>query len=187
MFTTSDGYFTPSSNLNPFTHTWSLSVEEQFYLFYPLLVWFTGYSRNKKNSFLFLSIILLILSIASLSLFVYYYPKNQNAAYFLMPNRFWEMSAGCLTFIAISKKIKIIEYVKNLNSNYIFIILISSFFIPLKSAIFATLSIVLLTILIIISIKSEDFIYCLLTNKYILRIGLLSYSSILALGHNLSK
>ena len=176
LFISSDGYFTPSSNLNPFTHTWSLSVEEQFYLFYPLLVWFTGYSRNKKNSYLFLSIILLILSIASLSLFVYYYPKNQNAAYFLMPNRFWEMSAGCLTFIAVSKKFKIIEYLKNLNSNYIFILLISSLFIPLKSAIFATLAVVLLTNLTMISIKSEDFIYGFLTNKYILKIGLLSYS-----------
>tara|TARA_A100000164_G_scaffold279856_1_gene252080 strand:+ start:44 stop:2008 length:1965 start_codon:yes stop_codon:yes gene_type:complete len=176
LFISSDGYFTPSSNLNPFTHTWSLSVEEQFYFFYPLLAWFTGYSRNKKNSYLLLSIILLILSISSLFLFVYYYPKNQNAAYFLMPNRFWEISAGCLTFIGISKKLKIIKYVKNLNSNYIFILLISSFFIPLKGALFATLVVVLLTSLTIISIKSEDFIYGFLTNKYILKIGLLSYS-----------
>ena len=52
----------------------------------------------------------------------------------------------------------------------------SSFFIPLKSAIFATITVVLLTSLIIISIKTEDFIYCFLTNKYILKIGLLSYS-----------
>ena len=49
LFITSDGYFTPSSNLNPFTHTWSLSVEEQFYFFFPLLAWFTGFTRNKKN------------------------------------------------------------------------------------------------------------------------------------------
>ena len=176
LFISSDGYFTTSSDLNPFTHTWSLSVEEQFYFFYPLLAWFTGYSRNKKNSHLLLSITLLILSISSLFLFIYYYPKNQNAAYFLMPNRFWEMSAGCLTYIGISKKSKIIEYVKNFNSNYIFILLICSFFIPLKGAIFATIAVVLLTSLIVISIKSEDFIFGFLTNKYILKIGILSYS-----------
>ena len=36
LFKISEGYFTPSSNLDPFNHTWSLSVEEQFYFLYPL-------------------------------------------------------------------------------------------------------------------------------------------------------
>ena len=107
---------------------------------------------------------------------MHYYTKNQNAAYFLMPNRFWEMAAGCLTFIGICNKIKFIDYLRKLNSNVIFLLLICSFLIPLNFAIPATISIVLLTVLIIISIKPHDFTYTFLTNKFILKIGLMSYS-----------
>jgi peptidoglycan/LPS O-acetylase OafA/YrhL len=39
-------YFAVSAELNPFTHTWSLGVEEQFYVLLPFLVWFTGFGRN---------------------------------------------------------------------------------------------------------------------------------------------
>ena len=42
-------YFDTSAILNPFTHTWSLAVEEQFYLLYPVITWFTGFSRNLKT------------------------------------------------------------------------------------------------------------------------------------------
>jgi peptidoglycan/LPS O-acetylase OafA/YrhL len=41
----STDYFAPSTELNVFTHTWSLGVEEQFYFLFPLLVWFTGFGR----------------------------------------------------------------------------------------------------------------------------------------------
>ena len=176
LFKISEGYFTPSSNLDPFTHTWSLSVEEQFYFLYPLLAWFTGYTRNKKNGNILFLITLSILSIFSLILFIYYYPRNQNAAYFLMPNRFWEMSIGCLTFIGVSNKMKFFEYARKLNSNYIFLLLVICFFLPLNIAVFATITIVLLSSLIIICIESEDFIFGFLTTKLILNIGKLSYS-----------
>ena len=38
-------YFRPAIGLNPFAHTWSLGVEEQFYLLFPLLVWLSGFAR----------------------------------------------------------------------------------------------------------------------------------------------
>ena len=79
-------------------------------------------------------------------------------------------------FIGISNKVKFIDYLKKLNSNVIFLLLISSFLIPLNLAIPGTILIVLLTVLLIISVKSQDFTYTLLTNKFILKIGLMSYS-----------
>ena len=42
-------YFDTASKYNAFTHTWSLAVEEQFYLFYPILAWFLGYVSVKKQ------------------------------------------------------------------------------------------------------------------------------------------
>jgi peptidoglycan/LPS O-acetylase OafA/YrhL len=45
FFRESTDYFAQSTELNPFTHTWSLGVEEQFYLLFPLLFWFSGFGR----------------------------------------------------------------------------------------------------------------------------------------------
>ena len=53
----STNYFANESILNPFTHTWSLDVEEQFYLLFPFFIWFSGFSRKKyfdENIFLYL-------------------------------------------------------------------------------------------------------------------------------------
>ncbi len=176
LFKTSEGYFTNSSSLNPFTHTWSLSVEEQFYFIYPFLAWFTGFTRKKNYGSNFLSISLLILAIISLILFIYLYEINQNAAYFLMPPRFWEIAAGCLTFIGIYRNYKIIEIFKKINSNYLFVLLLSLFFLPEKNGTLATISAVIFTAFILISIKKENLSYKALTNKIVLKIGLMSYS-----------
>ena len=176
LFQISDGYFTASSDLNPFTNTWSLSVEEQFYFIYPFLAWFSGYTRNKKNSSKYLSILLSVLASISIIIFIYNYPLNQNAAYFLMPSRFWEIALGCLAFIGFSKKLKLIDHIKELNGNYLFILLIIFLLNPINTPIINTLSVVSLTVLFILSIKENDFTYKLLTQKKVLKIGLMSYS-----------
>jgi peptidoglycan/LPS O-acetylase OafA/YrhL len=45
----STNYFAQSTELNPFLHTWSLGVEEQFYLLFPLLVWGSGFGRQARS------------------------------------------------------------------------------------------------------------------------------------------
>ena len=99
----STDYFALSADLNVFTHTWSLGVEEQFYFLFPFLVWFSGFGRQSKNGERNLFFVVVVLSIASLIGFFYLYPTNQPSAYFLMPSRFWEMASGCLIFIAVHK------------------------------------------------------------------------------------
>lgn len=49
LFKDSTDYFAASTELNPFTHTWSLGVEEQFYILYPLLVWIAGYGKIRMS------------------------------------------------------------------------------------------------------------------------------------------
>ena len=98
--------------LKPFLHTWSLSVEEQFYVLFPLLIWFSGFGRQTKNGARNLFLIVGTLTIASLIGFLYLYPTNQPAAYFLMPSRFWEMAAGCLIFIGFQKRASIEQFLE---------------------------------------------------------------------------
>ena len=72
----STDYFSQSSELNVFTHTWSLGVEEQFYILFPLLIWLSGFGRQTKNGSRNLFLVVVSLSIASLIGFLYFYPYN---------------------------------------------------------------------------------------------------------------
>ena len=87
-------YFGLDSNLNPLSHTWSLGVEEQFYLIFPLLLLLIGVSRKRALP------ILLGLSLASLGLSLWWTQEAPILAFFLMPSRFWELSAGSVLLLA---------------------------------------------------------------------------------------
>ena len=103
LYYSSNDYFAVSNLINPFMHTWSLGVEEQFYFLFPLITWVTGYAKKISGSIKSFSFIISIFSFTSLIAFIYFYPINQSAAYFLMPTRFWEIGAGCLLFILYQK------------------------------------------------------------------------------------
>ncbi len=55
-----DGYFSPKVEFNPFLHTWSLAVEEQFYLFFPLLfyIWMKVGKKRSMHGYLSRSLLL---------------------------------------------------------------------------------------------------------------------------------
>jgi peptidoglycan/LPS O-acetylase OafA/YrhL len=90
-----DTYFSPSSQLNPYTHTWTLAVEEQFYLFFPLvfLVWLR-YRERSKLAWAALPLLALI-SLAYSALATRETPLE---AFYLLPSRFWELAAGAVLF-----------------------------------------------------------------------------------------
>ena len=66
LFQTSTDYFAQSTELNVFTHTWSLGVEEQFYILFPFLIWFSGFGRQTNNAARNLFLIIGALTITSL-------------------------------------------------------------------------------------------------------------------------
>ncbi len=169
-------YFAQSTEINPFTHTWSLGVEEQFYFLFPILVWFSGFSKQEKKSYKNLFFIMLTLAIPSLIGFIYFYSINPSATYFLMPFRFWEIGLGSFTFILINKNLRIRKQFEKIPSIIIFLILLILMFLPLKLSVLSTILITFLTSILIICINKNSILFRLLTNGKICYLGLMSYS-----------
>lgn len=96
---TTNGYFSPLAEFNPFTHTWSLGVEEQFYLLFPLL--FTLWRLNGRWRGLG-GATLVITSVASLIYAARLNAAAHPSAYYLLATRFWELAAGVVLYMVLS-------------------------------------------------------------------------------------
>ena len=94
------GYFEHSAHLRPLLHTWSLAVEEQFYIFVPIVMW--ALYRYAKR-FLFWG--LAIGAVLSLALSVYVTSRAPTANFFLLPTRAWELLLGSLLAVASVRKV----------------------------------------------------------------------------------
>ncbi len=82
-----------------YQHYWSLGVEEQFYLIWP--VWMLIGFKLARGSRIILTAFLLATTLLSLSLSIYLTPINPPIAFFLLPSRAWELAAGGVLAIAI--------------------------------------------------------------------------------------
>jgi len=85
------GYFAPSSDLRPLLHMWSLAVEEQFYVFLPLVMMVAWRYGRRRCAWL-----LGALALASLVLGVRWLPSQPKAVFYLLPFRAWELLIGSL-------------------------------------------------------------------------------------------
>lgn len=92
-------YFAESAELQPLLHTWSLAVEEQFYMIVPLVLWGL-ISWAKINSRLKLVTVLAIGFFASLILSVVALPKVPVFTFYMLPTRAWELLIGSLVALA---------------------------------------------------------------------------------------
>lgn len=89
------GYFESSSYEKWLLHTWSLSVEWQFYIIYPIVIMILiklfGFNKTKR--------ILLFLAIIAFFYSIYQNKTNPNLSYFNFPSRAWEMLIGGIAFL----------------------------------------------------------------------------------------
>ena len=94
FFWRTSGYFNTDSEINPLLHTWSLAVEEQFYIGLPvLLLVLHRFARGHLRS------VLAGLALVSFVACVVVTPLRPSAAFYLSPFRAWEMLAGSLLAI----------------------------------------------------------------------------------------
>lgn len=172
----STDYFAVAAETNVFTHTWSLGVEEQFYLLIPPLLWWAGIGRVNVHRPASLLWIVGALALASLVSFVYLYQASQPIAYFSMPSRFWELATGCLLFVAMRAYGPQFRRLESVSASLLAAALLSALFTPVQLAVPATVAVVALTAVLIARLGLPNGALGILTQKWVVHIGLVSYS-----------
>ncbi|HHB1597068.1 TPA: acyltransferase family protein, partial [Vibrio campbellii] len=127
MYLKESGYFDVSANSKWLLHTWSLSVEWQFYLIYPVVLTLLYKAFGLKT--LRKTLIAATISFYLYSLYSSY--SNPNASYFLLSNRAWEMLLGG---IAYAYPIELKNSLKNLLSRCGLLLIAISFIVSSKSS-----------------------------------------------------
>jgi peptidoglycan/LPS O-acetylase OafA/YrhL len=96
LFARSATDYLAQADTNPLLHTWSLAVEEQFYLFWPALVLIALAGRGGRIRPARLATTMVVLGAASLAFCVWLTGESQPWAFFLLPTRAWEFAIGAL-------------------------------------------------------------------------------------------
>lgn len=99
LWRNSGDYWGKEAEESPFLHTWSLSVEEQFYLFFPVAMWLIFRFRPR-----WLKGCILTATLGSLALFFWGLSNYPAATFYLLPTRVWELGTGCLLAVSLSNQ-----------------------------------------------------------------------------------
>ncbi|MEN5424769.1 acyltransferase family protein [Stenotrophomonas pennii] len=96
-----EDYFSWGASLNPYLHSWSLGVEEQFYLLFPLLflIWLRASPSQAWVRWL-----LPALAVGSMAFAAWQAAAAPDQAFYLLPARFWELAAGAVLFQCIASR-----------------------------------------------------------------------------------
>lgn len=114
-----NGYFDNASETKPLLHLWSLAIEEQFYIFWPLLLAFVW---KRQWSFLKLTLLIAVISFAAN---IYLMQRHPTAAFYLPVSRFWELMAGGMLAYANLHRPQLIDKFRNAQSALGFTLILS--------------------------------------------------------------
>jgi peptidoglycan/LPS O-acetylase OafA/YrhL len=183
LFWLESGYFDTAAELKPLLHTWSLAVEEQFYILFPIFLLFTWRLGIKW--------ILIILSIVfSLSLGVAHWatnyathPMNISGSFFLLPTRGWELLVGVFAAFYLKFNTHLKSHFVNQSLSLLgFVMIVYSIIVFDQTTPFPSLYALVPTIgtgLLILCAVPKTFVHNLLSLRPLVGIGLISYSAYL--------
>ncbi|MEZ5652065.1 MAG: acyltransferase family protein [Burkholderiaceae bacterium] len=178
LFWRESGYFETAAELKPLLHTWSLAVEEQYYIFFPLLL-MAAWRFGRR----WLIPFLVVIFVASLTLAQWTAYNDAAAGFFLLPTRGWELLVG--SFVAFwlrerrsPRAISLHQWLSALGlAMIVFACLWFDGTMPFPSV--WTLIPTLGAALVILFAIDGTWVCALLVNRMIVGIGLLSYSAYL--------
>ena len=183
LFWLESGYFDTAVELKPLLHTWSLSVEEQYYIFFPIFLMLT-WKLGVKWVLIFLSIIFFV----SISIAVWgtQYSTDEeiiSGAFFLLPARVWELLIGIFAAFYLKYNTYLKSHFLNQVLSIIGLGMITYSIIafdettpfPSLYSLIPTIG----TVLLILCSVPKTYVHKFLSLKYIVVIGLISYSAYL--------
>ena len=183
LFRSNFDYFSESNSNNPFLQTWSLGIEEQFYLVFPLMLVLAGYFSSRYCERLLRRRLLginLVIGFVSLAGAVSISRYDTNALFFLPQYRAWELSAGSCIAIVLSERLSRFKLrdLAIIVSTSIFILLFSLFLFD-SDFFEARIIVVIATCLIIFASclnKSGRLVGKVLDSRLLRYLGKISYS-----------
>lgn len=171
------GYFDVDAVFKPLLHTWSLGIEEQFYLLLPLLL--GGLSRRSSVQRTSVVLVLTVASLLTMSL------VSQPAAFYLLPARAWELLCGSLlVLLRLDERVRRLRLRRPglLTGHFdllgVFAIVLPSLFLDKNSAWPSALTLlpVMGTVLVLAAATPDSRAGKLLSVRPLVVIGLCSYS-----------
>lgn len=175
------GYFDAASDIKPIMHLWSLAIEEQYYLFFPLILWAAWRKRIRI-------VVLTVLLLSCASLWVAEFKKTQDPtiAFFYLHSRAWELGMGAMVALALfpgrasiyAVPQRLVEGLAAIGVGLILFAMVSFD----KATNFPGLAALLPTLgaaLIMAFASQETFVGRWLGHKALVMVGLLSYSAYL--------
>ena len=193
FFWKNSDYFAVASELKPLLHTWSLGIEEQFYMFYPLLISWILLKKSQKLLIVILSVLTGLSFLWSISPWMINNPIDN---FYLPFGRFWELLAGALLGFG-HHRYNLKRVVFNNHILALFAISVIIYSINTTDTYFLAFNLlnpVIATLLVLHTgrYNQSGIIYHMLTSAFMRYIGLISYSlylwhwPILALTRNLT-
>lgn len=178
LFTLDTGYFAPGTGDVPFLHLWSLGIEEQFYLAWPLMLgWILRKQGLRWRAFL----VLMVVALASVSLAHWAAAEYARAGYFLIPTRAWELLAGAMAAFPAARGFSLPGRKADVLAGAAAVLLLGSFLVvddSFRVPGLATVPAVLATVVLVLCAPTTR-VGRILSVRLMVVAGLLSYSAYL--------
>lgn len=178
LFWKESGYFDTASELKPLLHTWSLAVEEQYYVVIPIIICLLWRSRKR------LTVTFSLLGLASFVGAEWASTHSPSTAFYLLPTRAWELLVGalCAIYLAAPGAKEISRSLRNIGSLIGLSMIAISILCFSKETPFPGVYALVPTLgasLIVLCARPDTVVGKALSVKLLVGIGLISYSAYL--------